>query len=114
MKAAVTEQLRIDPHVLHRALAVAELCRHLPRRVAVGDQPQHLLLAVGQLRGAAFTVPGAHGDKEATQQVGGQDAGALQGRADARLEAFRRQRVFTQDAHRTGLHRGQDVLLLPA
>ena len=85
-------------HVLHRALAVASSSATSrvawPSAISRSTCSSRLV----SCEECGCPSPARTATRRPLSSVRGQYAGALQGRADARLEAFRRQRVFTQDA----------------
>src|SRR4051794_15187927 len=80
LRAAAGVELGHDvvQDVLHGALGVAELLRDLARRMALGDQREHLLLALREARErrAAVAAVGPDPAQEAAEQIGGEDARA--------------------------------------
>src|SRR5918992_4899555 len=109
LRAAAGVELRDDvmEDVLHGPLGVAELLGDLARRVAGGDQREHLLLAVGQAGGGR---PGGadafRGDaaQQRREQLRRHHAGVVRDGLDRSSQALRGQRVLAQVADGSGRH----------
>src|SRR5215210_3724528 len=94
--------------VLHGPLGIAEFLRDLARRMPLGDQGEHLLLALGEPgeRGPPVRPVGPDAAQQAAEQVGGEDAGAAGRCLDRRTERLGSQGRLAQEAHSARLERG--------
>src|SRR3954471_8302485 len=94
--------------VLHGPLGIAEFLRDLACRMALGDQGEHLLLALGEPaeRGPPVPPVGPGAAQQAAEQVGGKDAGTAGRCLDGRTERLGGQGRLAQEAHSARLERG--------
>src|SRR4051794_11753624 len=92
--------------VLHRPLGIAQLLRHLARRMPLGDQREHLLLAFGQAPEPGLAVDlGRDALEQIAQQVGRDDAGPAGRGLHGGGQRLGGQGVLAEEADGAGLQR---------